>query len=158
MKENDEKSEKSAYQEKMEAKLDKLKADIAHLEAELKERKADGRIKVEEQLAKVSRHADGVKQKLHGLKAASGAAWGQAKDGVATAWADLESSLHRAKEEFSQGTRCLSTETQGVSSFALKIMKLSDCDMVYDKDVPGRFRQRRGVMSPRSPVMVEQLP
>ena len=93
-------AEKTAYQEKMEAKLTKMKADIQHLEGELKERKADARVGVEDQLQRLRRHSEGVKAKLHGLKTASGAAWDEAKFGVARAWSDLESAFQKASSEF----------------------------------------------------------
>jgi hypothetical protein len=84
----------------MEAKLTKIKADIQYLEGELRERKADARLGMQEQLQRLRRRSDGVKAKLHGLKTASGAAWDQAKDGVASAWSDLESAFEKATAEF----------------------------------------------------------
>lgn len=93
-------AEKTAYQEKMEAKLTKLKADIQYLEGELKERKADARMGMQEELQRLRQRSEGVKSKLHGLKTASGAAWGQAKDGVASAWRELELAFQKAHAEF----------------------------------------------------------
>jgi hypothetical protein len=93
---------RKAYQEKMEAKLTKIKADTQHLEGELKERKANARLGMQEQLQRLRQRREGVKAKLHGLKTASGAAWDQARDGVASAWSDLVSAFEKASAEFKQ--------------------------------------------------------
>jgi predicted nucleic acid-binding Zn-ribbon protein len=98
-------AEKTAYQEKMEAKLTKIKADIQHMEGELKARKADVRIGMQEELQRLRQRSEGVKAKLHGLKTASGAAWTQAKDGVARAWSALESAFQKAGAEFTHQGR-----------------------------------------------------
>jgi len=95
-------AQKTAYQEKMEAKLTKIRADIQRLEGELKERKADARFGMQEQLQRLRERSEGVKVKLHGLKTASGAAWIQAREGVASAWSDLVSAFEKAGAEFRQ--------------------------------------------------------
>ena len=93
-------AEKTAYQEKMEAKLTKMKADIQRLEGELKERKADAHMGTEEKLQRLRQERDAVKARLHALKTSSGAAWDEAKDGVAKAWSDLVSAFEKATAEF----------------------------------------------------------
>lgn len=93
-------ADKTAYQEKMEAKLTKMKADIQRLEGELKERKADAHMGAEEKLQRLRQKRDAVKVRLRALKTSSGAAWGEAKDGVASAWRDLEAAFHKASAEF----------------------------------------------------------
>ena len=92
--------EQTAYQEKMDAKLTQLKADIQKLEGELKDQKADARLGMQEELQQLRRRRESVKAKLLELKTASGAAWGEAKGGVASAWHDLEAAFHKASAEF----------------------------------------------------------
>lgn len=94
--------EKSAYREKMEAKLTKLDAEIQRLEGEWKEKKAEARLDTQEEIRQLRQRHEGVKAKLYELKTATGAAWDQAKDGMASAWNDLESSFQKASAEFKQ--------------------------------------------------------
>jgi len=95
-----ENEKKTVYQEKMEAKLTKMKADIQHLEGELKERKADARESTEEKLQRLRQKSDAANAKFNSLKTSSGAAWREAKDGLKTAWSDLESAFHKVSAEF----------------------------------------------------------
>jgi|GEM_PF-3579175 len=95
-------AEQTAYQEKMEAKLTKLDAELRRLEGELKEQKADARKGMEEQLQQLRDRSASVQSGLHRLRSSSGAAWNQAKDGVAAAWHDLESSLEAARKQFQE--------------------------------------------------------
>jgi len=95
-------AEQTAYQEKMEAKLTKLEAELQRLEGELQEQKADTRKGMQEQLQRLRERSASVRSGLHRLKSSSGAAWTETKNGVATAWHDLESSLEAAREQFRQ--------------------------------------------------------
>lgn len=89
-------TERLAYREKMEAKLDTMKSDIRRLEAQLRESKADMRLKAEEQLSHLRKGADEAAERLEALKTASGAAWGEARDKAAAAWDRLESTFREA--------------------------------------------------------------
>ncbi|NCC50478.1 MAG: hypothetical protein EOM20_04600 [Spartobacteria bacterium] len=95
-------SEQSVYQKKMEAKLMKLKADMKQLEAEIKEQKADARLDIQQRLQQLHQRGEDIKVKLHTLKKTSGAAWNQAKDGIASAWNEIEAAFQKARAEFKQ--------------------------------------------------------
>lgn len=94
--------EKTAYQEMMEAKLIQLKADIQKLEGELKEKKVDARLGMQKNLEQLRQRHEMVEAKMHALKTASGAAWRETKDGVASAWHDLATAFQKASEAFEQ--------------------------------------------------------
>lgn len=97
-----ENNDKNAYQQKMEAQLEKMKADIQRLEAELKERKADTHIGAGEHMQALRQRRDRMQEKLHTLKSASGEAWQEARDGVAAAWRDLSAAFQSASTRFKQ--------------------------------------------------------
>ena len=95
-----ENAERSAYQEKMEAKLAKMKADIDRLEAELAGLNAGAKVEASKRIEDMRARFSALKGKMGKLKAASGAAWSETKDGVAAAWHELTTAFESAGDAF----------------------------------------------------------
>ncbi len=91
--------EQKRYQQKMEAELEKMQAEIQRLEADLKLKKIDARENAAERLQLLREQKEQYQRKLHELKTSGGAAWREARDGVARAWDDLKTAFQNAKKQ-----------------------------------------------------------
>jgi archaellum component FlaC len=91
---------RSAQQEKLQAHLEELAADIAKLKALAHEAKADAKIDMEREIADLeSRHGD-VKQQLEELRQAGEGAWEDVKQGVEKARDNLADAVRQARRRF----------------------------------------------------------
>ncbi|MCT4685074.1 MAG: hypothetical protein N4A39_15220 [Roseicyclus sp.] len=94
-------SDKTAYREKLEARLDQWRAEIDKLQAKAAEASADARKEYEDQLTELRQQQDAAREKLKELDEASDDAWDDIKDGVEKAWAKLGDAVTSARERFS---------------------------------------------------------
>ena len=93
--------EKSAYRQKLEARLDQWRAEIDRLQAKATEASADVRLEYEEQVEKLRGQQEEARAKLKELDDAGGEAWKDLKNGIEKAWDDLGDAVKSAGERFS---------------------------------------------------------
>ena len=93
-------SDKSAYRQKLEARLDQWRAEIDKLQSKAEEAGADARIEYEDQLKRLQTRQDEARQKLKGLDDTSDDAWKDLKSGIEKAWDDLGSAVKNARKRF----------------------------------------------------------
>lgn len=86
-------AQREAYRQKMEAKLERLKADMRHVRSLLDERKADARLAAEERLSELNTRLESVQTRLDKLKIASESAWAEVRDAAEGAWNELETAF-----------------------------------------------------------------
>lgn len=84
--------QKQAYREKLEAKLDGLKADLDKIQAKINEAKADTEVSYLRRLEDLRTKRKDLKTRLSGLKEAAESGWEDVK-------ASLDESWERLKEE-----------------------------------------------------------
>ena len=87
---------KEAYLANREAELKECDAKIMQLEAKAEQAQAQVKIQYYEQLELLRTKQTTVRDKLHELKQASGAAWESVKIGLENAWNDLKGGLTSA--------------------------------------------------------------
>lgn len=92
--------EKSAYRQKLEARLDQWSTEIDKLQAKAVEASADARLKYEDQVKALRKQQDEAREKLSELDDASGEAWKDFRSGVEKAWDDLGDAVKKATERF----------------------------------------------------------
>ncbi|WP_439156308.1 coiled coil domain-containing protein [Yoonia sp.] len=92
--------EKSAYRQKLQARLDQWRTEIDKLEAKAVEASADARMKIDDQIKELRKQQDAASEKLKELDDASGEAWKDFKSGVEKAWDDLGAAVKKATERF----------------------------------------------------------
>jgi hypothetical protein len=95
---------REAYQEKMEAQLDRWNAEIAKLQARADEAKAQAKIEYLEQIAQLRQRQDKARRKLDEMKKAGDGAWQDLKAGLELAWDDLSSALESAASRFKESS------------------------------------------------------
>lgn len=93
-------SDKNAYEQKLEAKLDEWSAEIDRLVARSKQADADAQIELERELDDARSKRDAARKKLGELKNAGDDAWEDLKNGIEGAWSSLETSLKAARSRF----------------------------------------------------------
>lgn len=93
-------SDKKAYEQKLEAKLDEWSAEIDRLVAKSKQADADAQIELQRELDDARSRKDAAREKLDELKNAGDDAWEDLKNGIEGAWSSLETSLKAAKSRF----------------------------------------------------------
>ena len=93
-------SEKSAYRQKLEARLDQWQAEIDKLQAKAVEAGADARVEYEDQVDSLRKQQDAAREKLKEFDEASGEAWKDLKQGIEKAWDDLSASVKKATDKF----------------------------------------------------------
>ena len=91
-------SDRSAYEQKAQAKLREWNAEIDKLSAKADQASADMKIKYREEIDKLHSKRDSMKRKLEQLHGKSGDAWDEFKDGVEDAWGDMKRSIERARD------------------------------------------------------------
>src|SRR6056297_2046857 len=96
----DEKDEKDAYRQKLEARLDQWRAEIDKLQAKAAEAGADARVEYEKQVDELREKQDEAREKLKELDNASDDAWQDIKEGVEKAWESLGDAVKSARERF----------------------------------------------------------
>ena len=93
-------SDKSAYREKLEARLDQWRAEIDKLQAKAAEASADARKEYEDQVDELRKQQDAAREKLKELDKASDDAWEDLKAGFEKAWDNLGDAVESARERF----------------------------------------------------------
>ncbi len=93
-------SSKEAYQQKMQAELDQLKARIDLMRAKAAEAGADTRIELEKTLSGLDDRREKMEGRLDALKDAGEDAWDDVKKGVADAWDELGQAVDDASSRF----------------------------------------------------------
>lgn len=91
---------KEAYQQQLQAKLDEWNAEIEKLRAKAQGAAADSQIEYNQQVEQLERKRDEAKQKLSELQQASEGAWEHLKTGAEKAWNDLGEAVSSAKSKF----------------------------------------------------------
>lgn len=86
-------STKEAYQQKIEAELERAQAQLAELRAHAKSATADARIEYDKQVDKLEQQVDATKGKLKELGEANEDVWERLKDGVESAWGALSAAV-----------------------------------------------------------------
>lgn len=92
--------DKSAYRQKLEAKLDQWAAEIDKLQAKAAEAGADARVEYQRQVDELRDKQKDARAKLDELDDAGGDAWEDLKGGIEKAWEDLGSAVSAARERF----------------------------------------------------------
>lgn len=92
--------EKSAYQEKFEARLREWKAKIEQLEAWAGQVKADAKIEYQEKIRELKEKEKAARSKLEELKKSGSEAWRELKGGLEKAGDDLKSALEKVVSKF----------------------------------------------------------
>ncbi len=93
-------SEKAAYQEAVEARVQELTAQIETLKAKANVAKADAKVKYEKQLKTLQVKQTDLSGKLDSMKGSAESAWKEMKGGVESAWSELQVAFEKAKSEF----------------------------------------------------------
>jgi len=88
--------DRQVYQQKVEAQLTKLNAQIEEYKAKVKQSQAEATVQYYDQLEELSVKRDAVQQKLENLQKASESAWQEMQQGFETAWDDLAKSFDGA--------------------------------------------------------------
>ncbi|WP_296424548.1 coiled coil domain-containing protein [Yoonia sp.] len=92
--------DKSAYAQKLEARLDQWRAEIDSLQAKAKEAGADAELKYHDQLAELRAKQKKARESLDDLNKAQGEAWKDLKSGMEAAWDDLGKAVRKAADRF----------------------------------------------------------
>lgn len=93
-------SSKQAYQQMIEAKLESLDAQIAKMQAKSKQAGAELNTNYQKQLRLLIERRETARLKLDELKQSSEAAWETMKDGVESAFSELQTSFDKAVAQF----------------------------------------------------------
>jgi uncharacterized coiled-coil DUF342 family protein len=93
-------SNKEAYQQQLEAKLEEWQAEIDKLRAKAKGAAADSQVEYNQQIDALQSKQDEATQKLAELQEAGEGAWEQLKTGAEKAWNDLGEAVNAAKSKF----------------------------------------------------------
>lgn len=91
---------KKAYEEKINARLDETRAELAKLRAQADAKKADAKIALHRTIADLERERDSLAKKADEIKSASGEAWKDLKAGVSDAADRMRRSLEDARSKF----------------------------------------------------------
>jgi len=94
-------SNKDAYVEKMQSKLDELDAQIDLLKAKASGASADAEIEFNEQIESLKKFQKKGKQKLAELNDAGEDAWEDIREGMDSAWNKVSAAFNDAKNRFS---------------------------------------------------------
>ncbi len=85
--------DKELYQQKKQAQLDELKAEIAKLKAKASLASADAQLELNKQIRAFETHWEENKLKLSELAAAGEGAWESLMTGIESAWTSLKSKV-----------------------------------------------------------------
>lgn len=91
---------REAYEQKLKAELDKVRAEIDKLKAEASAADADARIERDRLIAELEDKRHHAQRKLEELNKAGEGAWGDLKEGAASAWRELSRALEDASSRF----------------------------------------------------------
>ena len=93
--------DKSAYADKLQARLDRWRAEIDKLQAKAKEASADTKLKYNKEVDELRMKQAEAEKRLAELGEAQGKAWDDLKSGIETAWDDLGNAVRSAADRFS---------------------------------------------------------
>jgi len=88
--------EKELYQQKVEARLEELKAEISRLRAQASGASADAQLEINKQIDALEDQLAEGESKLAALAAAGEDSWESIKEDIDTAWQSLQSALRDA--------------------------------------------------------------
>jgi ribosomal protein L29 len=91
---------KKAYEEKINARLDETRAELAKLKAQADAKKADAKTALHRTIADLERERDSLAKKAEAIKSASGEAWEDLKAGLSDAADRMRRSLADARSKF----------------------------------------------------------
>ena len=92
-------TDRSAYIDKMKAKVDEWTADIEKMQ-KAKGAQADARIEYDKQLAEMRKQRDEAQAKMKEAQEASDGAWDDMRKGFEAAWDSISSSFQNAMKRF----------------------------------------------------------
>jgi hypothetical protein len=93
-------SNKDAYQQKLEAKLDEWRAEIDKLRAKGRQADADAQIQLDRQVEDLEKRQEAARRKLEELRSTSEDAWQDLKSGIEKAWDDLGNAVRSAVDRY----------------------------------------------------------
>lgn len=93
-------SDKNAYQEKMQAKIDEWKAEIDKLKAQAAQKGAEGKQEYGKMIESLENQHLNAQSKLAGLKERSQGAWEDLKIGIDNAISELGQSFQKVTGHF----------------------------------------------------------
>lgn len=91
---------RKAFEEKLDAQIDELNAQIALFKAKADKAKAEAKVEYYKSIDGLQFKRDTARAKLHELKASGDEAWDDLKTGAEKAWDDLRSAFHSAAAKF----------------------------------------------------------
>lgn len=91
---------RKAFEEKFDAQINELNAQIALLKAKADKAKAEAKIEYYKSIEGLQLKRDTARAKLHELRSAGDEAWDDLKTGAEKAWEDVKSSFHAAAAKF----------------------------------------------------------
>jgi hypothetical protein len=91
---------RKAYEEKLDAQINELNAQLALLKAKADKAKAEAKIEYYTTIEALQHKRDIAKAKLHELKASGDDAWEVVKAGAEKAWAEVKTAYHDAASKF----------------------------------------------------------
>lgn len=93
-------TDKNAFEQKQEAKIEQMNAEIERLKAKAKEADAESRIKYQEKVDELEALRGVAKTKLDKLKQSSESAWTDISKGLDEATMSLATAIKNASQEF----------------------------------------------------------
>ncbi len=93
-------TDKEIFQQKMQAQLDELKAQVDLLKTKASGASADAQLEMNKHIEALQTRIDDGTVKLSALAQAGKEAWVPMKEGVESAWADLKSAVGDAAAKF----------------------------------------------------------
>jgi len=91
---------KEAYQQQLQAKLDEWQAEIDKLRAKAQAAKADAQVEYNKQIEDLQGKQDDAKQRLAELQQSGEGAWEELRAGIEKSWNDLGEAVSAAKAKF----------------------------------------------------------
>jgi hypothetical protein len=88
------------FQEKIDTQITKIQTQIDEFKVKSTLAKADARDAYEEQIVALNTKCEAMRLKSQELKSQGGQAWEEMKDGLETAWNELQDSFNRAVTHF----------------------------------------------------------
>jgi len=93
-------SNRDAYEQKLQAKLDEWQAEIDKLWARARSAEADARIEREKEAERLEAKRDEVREKLKEMREAGDEAWDDLRDGAERAWKSFSDAFEKARSRF----------------------------------------------------------